>query len=270
MKMPFPGMDPYLEHPALWPSVHARLMVWIAEQLNPRILPRYVASVEERVYLEAPPEQRVPDVWVQKARENGPLQSSAGLSLATPVVVEVPELEVREHYVEVLDRYRDQKVVTVIEVISPSNKEAGPGRESYREKQREVLSSECHLVEINLLRRGAHVLSVPEVQTATARPYDYLICVNRWPWRRRFELYGCQLRQRLPCFGLPLVEPDKDAPLDLQDALERVYEGGAYAVRVKYEEPCKPPLPEADQQWAYECWKAYKTAHPELFPPATP
>src|SRR5260370_29413566 len=107
MKMPFPGMDPYLEHPALWPSVHTRLMLWNAEQLNPHLLPRYVASVEERVYLEEPPDQPVPDVWVQKAREMGPLQTPAGVSLPTPVVLEVPEIEVRKHYVEVLDRYRD-------------------------------------------------------------------------------------------------------------------------------------------------------------------
>ena len=270
MKMPFPGMDPYLEHPAVWPSVHTRLMVWLAEQLRPLIRPRYVASVEERVYLEEPEDQRAPDVWVQKVRDDGKPAPPPDPSLATPVVIEVPQVEVREHFIEILDRLRDQKVVTVIEVVSPSNKAAGHGREAYEAKQSEVLGSEAHLVEIDLLRRGRHVLSVPEARVAALRPYDYLVCVNRWQRRNRFELYASRLRQHLPRIRLPLAEPDPDVPLDLQEALERVYEGGDYMLRFRYDEPCEPPLADADQQWAYDCWRAYRAAHPELFPPDSP
>src|SRR5262249_48637859 len=171
---------------------------------------------------------------------------------------------------EILDRQQNQKVVTVIELVSPSNKAAGKGREAYLTKQAEVLGSKSHLVEIDLHRRGRHVLSVPEARAAALQPYDYLVCVNRSPRRRRFELYSCSLRSRLPRIPLPLAEPDPDVPLDLQAALEQVYEDGDYMLRVKYEEPCVPPLEATDQQWAYECWKAYKAAHPELFPPATP
>ena len=65
MNYPFPGMDPYLQHPVLWESVHARLIVAIAEQLQPRIDPRYVASIEERVFIEGP-QRRIPDVWIQR------------------------------------------------------------------------------------------------------------------------------------------------------------------------------------------------------------
>jgi hypothetical protein len=269
MKMPFPGMDPYLEHPVLWPSVHTRLMVWIADQLRPLIRPRYVATVEERVYLEEPDELRIPDVLVHKLRDEGAAQAPAETLTAEPVVIEVPAIEIREHYIEILDRYREQKVVAVIEVLSPTTKAGGKGTQAYLEKQNEVLATECHFVEIDLLRRGQHVLAVPEGRVARLRPYDYLVCVNRWPHRRKFEVYARTVRRRLPCIRLPLSEPDKDVPLDLQTALEESYERGDYMLRVKYEEPCIPPLEEADQQWAYECWKAYKAAHPELFPPAT-
>ena len=68
MNCPFPGMDPYLEHPVLWESVHARLMVAIANQLQPKLDPRYVASIEERVFIEGP-QRRVPDVWIQKVSD---------------------------------------------------------------------------------------------------------------------------------------------------------------------------------------------------------
>ncbi|MEQ8961940.1 MAG: DUF4058 family protein, partial [Coleofasciculus sp. C2-GNP5-27] len=35
MPSPFPGMNPYLENPELWPEVHHWLITAIAESLNP-------------------------------------------------------------------------------------------------------------------------------------------------------------------------------------------------------------------------------------------
>lgn len=256
METPFPGMDPYLEHPALWPSVHIRLVVALANQLGPRIRPRYVASVEERVIIEG------------TSRVHRAAAAHPGAAIATPLVVEVQQLEVRVHYIAILDRYRDFGVVAVIELVSPSNKAAGPGRDSYQAKQKEILNSECHLVEIDLLRRGSHVMAVPEAYVKPARPFEYLISVNRWPARNRFELYPCHLRDPLPTIGVPLADPDPDAPLALQGALERVYTAAGYELRVLYGEPCKPPLSPEDQAWASAQWQAYRRAHPDLFPDA--
>ena len=70
MNVPFPGMDPYLEHPVLWESVHARLIPALANQLQPRLDPRYVASIEERIFVEGP-QRRIPDVWIQKTADDG-------------------------------------------------------------------------------------------------------------------------------------------------------------------------------------------------------
>lgn len=50
MSTPFPGMDPYLEHPDLWPDVHHRLIVTLADYLVPRLRPRYYVSIEQRTY----------------------------------------------------------------------------------------------------------------------------------------------------------------------------------------------------------------------------
>jgi hypothetical protein len=262
-------MDPYLEHPALWPGVHTRLIVTLANQLGRCLEPRYVTSVEDRVFIEEHERQRVPDVWVQKVRDEGGI-SPAATALATPVLVEVQELEIHEHYIEILDLYRSQRVVTVIELISPSNKAAGPGRDMYLAKQRATRASECHLVEIDLLRRGRHVLSVPEGATQRLRPYDYLVCVSRWPSRKLFTLYPFSLRDRLLPFSIPLADPDPDVPLDVQAALEQVYTDGSYDLRVAYDQPCQPPLESDDQRWADECWTVYRAAHPNRFPPANP
>jgi hypothetical protein len=272
MNMPFPGMDPYLEHPALWPSVHARLVVGIANELTRLLRPRYVASVEDRVFIED--QYRVPDVWVQHGTGNA-APKPGGTTATVPVIVEVDEAEeepipeeVREHFVEVLDTYHAMKVVTVVEVVSPSNKAAGVGRNAYRAKQRETMGSECHLVEIDLLRRGRHVLAVPLAAAREHGPYDYIVSVNRWPNRRRFELFPGLLRERLPRVAIPLNAPDADAPLDLQKVIEQVYDEGGYMFRVHYNEPCVPRLRNDDQRWAEEHWAEYRAAHPEWFPPA--
>jgi hypothetical protein len=268
MNAPFPGMDPYLEHPVLWESIHARLIPAIANQLQPRLDPRYVASIEERVFVEGP-QRRIPDIWVQKTSNTGPV-AVAEPDTDTAVVLEVNDLEIHESRVEILDLYNSMKLVAVIEVVSPTNKAAGPGRESYLDKQREILARECHLIEIDLLRRGRHVLSIPDWRAQELQPYDYLVCVSRWPERNRYHLYSRKLRERLPRLRVPLAEGDPDVPLDLQSALEQVYVEGRYMRRVRYDEPCIPSLAAEDQAWATERWLAYKMAHAELFPPSPP
>jgi len=239
-------MDPYLEHPALWEGFHARFVVTIANLLQPHLDPRYVASVEERVFIESP-QQRIPDVWIQKTptiESSSPVitEPAAAVATDTAIVVEVEELEIRQKRVEILDAYNEMKLVTVIEVLSPTNKRSGPGRESYLAKQHEVLGQDCHLVEIDLLRQGDRVISVPAWKLLDLAPFHYVACVSRWPCRTRFELYPRSLPERLPRIAIPLTSPDPDVPLDVQTAVEQVYLQGRYARRLRYDQPCQPPL----------------------------
>ena len=148
VSMIFPGMDPYLEHPRLWTGFHHTLITYIRDYLRPLLQPRYIAAVEDRVYREGADREIVPDVWVRREQAKpqkqprSPTQSSlASLEEETPLLVKVPALEVHEGYITILDRRSGQKVVTVIEVASPTNKYAGPGRGLYKTKQREVLAS---------------------------------------------------------------------------------------------------------------------------------
>src|SRR5438309_7831966 len=112
MELPFPGMDPYLEHPILWEGFHARLIPIIANQLQPRLDPRYVTSIEERVFVEGP-QRRIPDVWVQQTPHRGAPLAVAEPEVDAAVVLEVQELEVHQKRVEILDLYNDQKLVAV-------------------------------------------------------------------------------------------------------------------------------------------------------------
>ncbi len=108
-------------------------------------------------------------------------------------------------------------------------------------------------MEIDLLRVGHSVVAAPDWLVRAKRPYDYLASVNRAkPPRKKFEAYPTVLRQRLPRIRIPLAEGDADVTLDLQAAVEKVYEAGAYAARIDYQKPCEPPLAEPDQKWAWE------------------
>jgi hypothetical protein len=251
MSMIFPGMDPYLENPPLWSGVHAALIVYIRNQLQPRVRPRYVAAIEERVYLDIADRLFGPDVRVQRSRPGAPGPAVILAECDAPVRVRAPIEDVHETYLTILDREANERVVTVIEVLSPTNKYAGPGREAYLRKQREVLQSSSHLVEIDLLRAGPHVLAVPEGTARSRLEYDYLVCVNRAGEQRiDYELYPWRLRSRSPRIRIPLAGDDPDVPLDIQAVLAQAYEDGAYVDRLRYDEPCVPALPAADQTWA--------------------
>ncbi len=229
----------------------------IANQLQPKLDPRYIASIEERVFIEGP-QRRVPDVWIQKAPDADLAPSLTGSGSDTAVIVEVEDLEIHETRVEILDAYNAMKLVAMIEVVSPTNKAGGPGRASYEAKQREALATECHLIEIDLLHAGRHVVCVPEWRVALLKPFDLLCCVSRWPQRNRFELYPRRLKERLPRLGIPLADGDPDVTLDLQSALEQVHVEGRYGRRVRYDLPCEPPLAPDDQAWAAECIAAFR------------
>jgi hypothetical protein len=222
------------------------------------------------VYIEGP-QRRIPDVWIQRVPDRGDAapraESEHGPESDTALIVEVEDLEIHEARVEILDAYNEMKLVALIEVVSPANKAAGPGRASYKAKQEQTLSRDCHLIEIDLIRRGRHVVCIPQwrVKALKIKLFDYLCCVSRWPMRNRFELYPRRLRQRLPRLRVPLAEGDPDATLDLQAALEQVYTDGRYLRRIRYNEKCKPRLSPSDQTWADQQLAAYRASHPDFF-----
>src|SRR5262249_55276666 len=151
MPSPFPGMDPYLEHPALWPGVHQGLITFMWSALNATLPPQYVASMGERVYVVQPERDIYPDIMVVEHPSRPPLPARVrGGSAAVvdpPWVVTVEPVEIREVFIEILTVGEGGQVITVMEVLSPANKAASqPGRELYLTKQREILASHAHLI----------------------------------------------------------------------------------------------------------------------------
>jgi hypothetical protein len=251
-------MDPYLEDPQLWPSVHHLLITQIGTTLNRLLPPGYVAAFGERVFVAGPDRDIYPDVFVKDISKGGAAGSFSRGGTATavsdpPWVVAVTTDEIVESFVEIRALTGNRQVVTTIEVLSPRNKTAGSeGRQLYRRKQREVMSSETHLLEIDLLRSGQHTVAAPRDALLRRGPYHYLVSLSRGNQRHECEVWGILLASRLPRVRVPLAGSDPDVPLDLQAVFQQVYEAGAFARALDYSRPPAVPLAKADARWAEE------------------
>ncbi len=259
MPSPFPGMDPYLENPEFFPGLHDSLIAELKRTLQESLPPGYYADIRSRVWVEY--EERVlePDVSVLRASPPAePAANGGGTAVAVnvhPVVVLVPEEEVRETFVEIHTVRGERRLVTAIEVLSPSNKMPGDhGRDLYVRKQRELVGSRANLVEIDLLRGGVFSTAVPRNRAVQeAGPFDYHVCVHRFDDPERFYVYPIPLQGRLPEIAVPLSPGDAPVVLDLQAVFDRAYDAGPYTRVNPYSGRApEPPLPPDQTEWTMQ------------------
>jgi hypothetical protein len=242
-------MDPYLEGD-LWTSVHTDLCVQIAHQLAPKLRPKYVALSTRRVVLAMSDEgeqtngQRYPDVGILSSRDPG--TSAAGSVATAPLILSVALPEPVPHVsVEIRDVAR-RRLVTCIEVLSPTNKR-GTGRDEYMAKRLGILSGSAHLVEIDLLRAGARF---PTSDPLPAAPY--FVFNSQAERRSKVDVWPILLEQPLPTIPVPLLPDDPDVPLDLQAALNTEYDIIGYDELIDYSQPPPGPLTAAQAAWVEE------------------
>lgn len=250
MNTPFPGMDPYLEHPTLWADVHDSLLAAIRDDLVPLVAPTYYVALQRHTYLLLAGGERTylgkPDVAVGVPKlpvgawSPMPVASGAGV-----LEVEVPmEEEVDENYLEVRE-VQTGKLVTVIEVLSSLNKSLPEGREEYIEKRNRILRTRTSLVEIDLLRSGP-----PMTVFGATVVTDYRILVSPG-WRRpRAQLYAFTVREPIPAFPMPLLPKDEQPLVQLNTILHNLYQRARFDLRLDYTVPPTPPLAPDDAQWA--------------------
>lgn len=227
MPSPFPGMDPYLEHPKLWGSFQHQVLACLYQILLPGLVDRYRARVGGRKY-------------------------TSEMALFTSIVREEHE----EEFIEVRNR-ADGRLVTLIEVVSPANKTTPAGRAAYLEKRKDAVAQRAGVVEIDLVLQGKPTLNysrdgLPE--------YDYAVTVTRATAPDRYEIYTATLQKRLPKFKVPLSPDDRDALLDLQAAFTRAYDQGNFAAQIDYTDPppADVPLSDANASWLDLTLKAMK------------
>lgn len=281
MPSPFPGMDPYLEHRGVFHDFHNAFSGHIRDELNRRLPGRYYAKLDSRqeIGIADEPELQIiqPDVAVtfdpappdaggtvtltaRDTRSN----ISPSIEFESDVVWEEP------WFVEIRAADSKHELVTVIEILSPSNKLPGRDRTEYLRKRKSILQSQASLIELDLLRLGERAWNEPDYRDALARffpPPPYLVSVNR-AWRRSgearraYQLFLVRLRELLPVIPIPLRQGEAEPTLDLQDIFNSTYDGGPYRRgAVKYSDPPPPPAfaPE-DYEWVRQQTSAFAKA----------
>ncbi len=226
-------MDPYLEDPALWPNVHGRFIVAIADALSSQILPKYQPIIEESVYSN-----------IDETRSlltNPPGSTTAIATLQNPTKLRQRHLEIRNS--------SNREVVTVIELLSPVNKRPGEGRQQYERKRERLLESDANLVEIDLLHKGKPMPVTDLPAAETLGNSHYRILVSPVSQRPQALLYPFNLIQPLPRIEIPLREGDPLPILDFQQLLQEIYQRSGYKYSIDYSQSPQPGWPNSEQRW---------------------
>ena len=264
MPIPFPGMNPYLEHPDLWPTFHKRFIAALADSLNAHLPAAYRVLLKERRYHVSGEDSLVVGApgldWSRSAHVPQKILSSqtrpaTHISLSTdvaastitacslerrpiPVLVPIPQ-EVYETYIEIVDS--NEAVITIIEALSPKRKRPGRGRELYERQREAIFGSRAHFIEIDLLR-GWEPSSIYGPDEAG----DYRILISRSEQRPRAQLFTWQVIESIPMIVLPLKGTD-ELPIALKPMVDRACD--RTDLLVNYQQPPLPPLRTAEARW---------------------
>jgi len=276
MSYPFPGMNPWLENPQIWRGIHMSLINALRDYLAPLLEPRYFVDVESHTYVtaysETRPKIRYPDLSVIRTGERKvaePVTAFAPEFLETqvkdlpfvetdavdpipapilshPIVIQLPDDDpIEDHYLKIR-LIESSEVVTVVEILSHTNKRSGENRQKYLRKRRKFLSAPVHFVEIDLLRAWEPMPFLGHV------PGDYRIFIHRREQEYQAHLYPFTVRQTVPIFPLPLLPEDQEPPVNLGPLLKDIYLRARYHLILDYSKPPEPPLSQEDAGWAQD------------------
>lgn len=258
MSRPFPGMDPYLETPALWSDFHASFITYWRDSLIECLPSNYEARIDEKVNLvELFPHRKKliePDVALtQRGASHGRVSVPAGVATLEPTTLSlVIEEETHERHIEILHR-PDRSLVAVLELLSPANKEE-PGRANYLAKRNALIHHPVHLVELDLLLKGQRLPLAEELP-----PGDYYALVSRADQRPACQVYTWTMQQALPAIPIPLLPPDPDVWCDLGAVFATTWARGRYARSVDYGSPPPVALDSARSAWVQERTRGAKS-----------
>ena len=248
MKSPFPGMNPWLEG-YIWPDVHQELASAIRALLAPQITPKYVARIAIATIMDYEPESEIgityPDVELMQRNQTleEPTATYGNSTLTEPTVLMPYKLPItlRVPIVEVRDTAYN-KLVTAIEILSPVNKR-NPNLTDYRTKVDELHRNGVHVLEIDLLRRGIR----PFTAKKHASHYQALLLRAK---TNKAAIWSFNVQDKLPVLPVPLLAPDADVVLDLEKAMEMIFERSLYHLSIDYtKEPAPPAFSESD--WTF-------------------
>jgi hypothetical protein len=260
MPSPFPGFDPYIEAQGRWPSFHTGYITACQEQLNSRLPQNYFATVDERVLLDVSDRfnreilHRIgPDVALLHQPQTPLAEPDAadhgGVVMLTPrtlpqsiVAIDQPT----QKFIEIR-ALPDERLVTTIELLSPSNKKPGDDRSAFLAKRTDLLRHGVNVVDIDLLVSG-HRLPL----LAPIPPGDYHAFITNPATYDHCDVYSWSVRDTLPVLTIPLKADEAATSLDLQVAFTHVYDHGRYRQQLRYGKIRPTMLSEVDLEWAMQ------------------
>jgi hypothetical protein len=218
-------MNPYLEQEDLWPTFHHQLATGLYQTLLPALVDHYKARVGHRKYV-------------------------TEMVLFTSITRE-------EHHEELIEiRQRgENRLVTLVEVVSPANKTTMAGRDAYLAKRREAKNAAANLVEIDLVLQGKATL---DYSRDGLPDWDYAVTVTRSKQPDRFEIYKATLQERLPRFRLPVAQDDRDVVVDLHTIFTRCFDQCVFANKIDYKRDPATVLTDEDRKWLNDLLKQQK------------
>jgi hypothetical protein len=225
MPSPFPGMDPFLEEEKIWPVFQHHLIACLYQTLLPGLVDRYRARVGQRRY-------------------------TTEQALFTSIVREDHE----EEFIEIRQR-TDNRLVTLVDVVSPANKTTVSGRQAYRDKRKDAKNTGANLVEIDLILQGQPML---DYSREGLPDWDHAVTVTRATQPERYEIYTATLQKKLPKFRLPLAADDRDTVIDLQTTFVRCFDQGNFATQINYQREPPTRIADDDRSWLDQLLKQQK------------
>ncbi|MBT9310700.1 DUF4058 family protein [Leptothoe kymatousa] len=248
MPVMFPGMNPYLEHPDLWPEIHPQFVTALANLLKNEVSDRYLIIIRKRVYRVSGEDSLVVGQSAQENRFKGPIaQNGASSQQPIPTYIAVPQT-IQEDYIEIVDQHIGT-TVTIVETLTPQKKRPGRGRDNYEQRCEAIFGGDTHFVEIDLLR-GWEPISAYGPSNI-----DYRVLVSRSDQRPKAEMYTWQVNAPIPLLTIPISRSQDgegtqaQCTVNLKQALDDACAGANYDFSINYERDPIPPLQPDASQW---------------------
>jgi len=255
MASPFPGMDPFLERH--WLDVHASLVIEARNALN-RVLPNeLVATTEERIAVESDADDLQivgPDIRViEPAASTSAAATQSPAAMLAPIRLVAVVDPIKEKFIKIVEA-GTERLITVLEFLSPTNK-LGGGLRKYRRKRQKLLAAGVNVVEIDLVRTGNWEALLRPQRCPDHSRTTYRTTIRRADEDEAAYLQPIRLQDRLPVINVPLRPTDSPARLDLQALLDSTYANGRYDRRLNYAGDLQPPISAEESAWASELLK---------------
>jgi hypothetical protein len=249
MPSPFPGMDPYLESQPLWQDFHGSMLPAIKGQLQQQLPANYVVWSDIYVWLHEPDYETrrgKPDDFITSLK---PSTGGSGLvTLPAPATSILPAVRREGNKYLKIKEVQSDRVITVIEFLSPTNKTPGVDHDAFLAKRNEYLATKTNIVEIDLHRTGLRMpMGEPPPPVA-----DYYILICRAADFPKTAIWPFGVRDPLPDVPIPLKPEDGIVTLRLKECFDLAYDQGPYRKVVDYSKPPGIPLQRDDANWAAE------------------